>query len=121
MTNNVIIIGRLTRDPVVKITDAGIPVVNFTLAVERDQKNSRGEKVVDFIPVVAWRRTAEVVGEHLTKGSLCSLTGSIQTRTFETSDGIARMMVEVHAEKVHFLSVKKVSKDEDALVEDLLD
>jgi len=104
MTNTVVIIGRLTRDPEIRTTGNGVSVVNFTLAVERDQRSSSGEKMVDFIPVVAWDKTAEAIYRYLSKGSLCSVTGSIQTRTYEVSEDVNRLMVEVYTEKIHFLS-----------------
>lgn len=107
MTNTVIIIGRLTKDPEIRTTGNGVSVVNFTLAVERDQRSSTGEKIVDFIPVVAWNKTAEAVGQYLSKGSLISVTGSIQSRNYEVSDDVTRLMVDVYADKIHFLSGKK--------------
>ena len=68
MLNKAILIGRLTKDPEVKYLQNGTPVASFTLAVDRTFKNKDGQKEADFIPIVAWRKTAELCGKYLTKG-----------------------------------------------------
>ena len=64
MYNRVFIIGNLARDPDVRYTPAGVPVTRFTVAVNR-QKKSGAESEADFIPVVAWKKLAEICGEYL--------------------------------------------------------
>ena len=72
--NKVILIGRLTRDPEMKYTKSGIPVANFTLAVDRYKKDE-----ADFIRIVTWRNLAENCTNYLKKGSQACVEGSLQT------------------------------------------
>ena len=78
--NHVIIIGRLTADPVVKQTANNIAVCSFTVAVDRKFKDQNGNKQTDFISCVAWRGQAEVIGNYFSRGSRIGITGSIQRR-----------------------------------------
>ena len=66
MLNQIVLMGRLTRDPELRRTQSGLPVVSFSLAVERDFGQRDGEKQTDFIDVVAWRSTAEFVSKYFT-------------------------------------------------------
>ena len=68
-------VGRLTRDPDVKYLQSGTAVANFTLAVDRTFKNKDGEREADFIPIVAWRKTAELCEKYLAKGSQVAVSG----------------------------------------------
>ncbi len=105
--NKVTLIGRLTRDPEMNKTASGIDVCNFTLAINRTYKDAKGSELTDFIPVVVWRNAAVNCGKYLTKGSLCAVAGSIQTRTYEKEDE-KRYITEVIADIVQFLpSAKK--------------
>ena len=89
MLNRIILMGRLTRDPELRHTQAGTPVASFSLAVDRDFKDkATGEKGTDFIDIVAWRQTAEFVSRFFTKGrmawwrAVCSSgTGRTETAT----------------------------------------
>lgn len=105
MLNKAILMGRLTRDPELRYTDAQIPVVNFTLAVERDYKQGE-ERQADFIPITAWRGTAEFISRNFTKGQLVAVTGKIQVRSYEKS-GEKRMAVNVIADEVYFAEPKR--------------
>lgn len=106
--NKIILIGRLTRDPEMKIIeDSGRVFCKFTLAVERKYKSSNGERGVDFIPIVFWGKKAEVIGEYLTKGKLLSVSGRLQTGNYEASDGSKRYKAEVIAEDFQFIDSKK--------------
>ena len=106
MINKSILIGRLTRDPEIKYSSNSTPVAAFTLAVDRSFKNANGEKEVDFIPIVAWRKTAELCGQYLFKGSQAAIVGRIQTRSYDASDGTKRYITEVVADEVQFLNTK---------------
>jgi single-strand DNA-binding protein len=106
MLNRIVVIGRLTRDPELRSTSNGTPVATFTVAVDRNFSNNRGEKETDFIPVVVWRGLAETCGRYLSKGKLCAVDGRMQIRTYETSDGSKRTVAEVVADSVRFLSPK---------------
>lgn len=105
--NKAIIMGRLTRDPDVRTTPAQISVATFTLAVDRKFKNANGEKQADFISVVAWRGTADIVGKYFRKGSKMIVIGSIQTRTYDDKDGKKVYVTEVVADEVEFAESKK--------------
>ena len=69
MLNKAILMGRLTRDPELRYTQSNIPVVTFSIAVDRNYSNNGGDRQTDFIDIVAWRRTAEFVSQWFTKGS----------------------------------------------------
>ncbi len=104
MLNKVILIGRLTRDPELRYTPGnGVPVATFTLAVERPFSNQQGERDADFINVVTWRKLAENCTNYLQKGSLTAVTGRLQIRSFDDSQGIRRKVAEVVADDVRFL------------------
>ncbi len=106
MINRVILIGRLVRDPEVRTVTSGQAMARFALAVDRGVANVRGEREVDFIDIVAWRRLAEQVAEHLRRGRLVGVEGRLQTRRFETAQGKRRKMTEVVADRVRFLDRK---------------
>jgi single-strand DNA-binding protein len=98
--NKIILIGRLTADPELRYTPSGAPVANFTLAVDR--KFSKNDET-DFIPVVAWRRLAEICNEFLHKGKLVAVEGRLQTRSYEDREGQRRKAFEVVADEMQML------------------
>ena len=77
MLNQIIIMGRLTRDPELRRTQSGTAVCSFSVAVDRDFKSQSGEKETDFIDVVAWRQTGEFVSKYFTKGRMIVVSGSL--------------------------------------------
>ena len=85
MINNVVLVGRLTKDPNVQFTQGGngVAFVNFTLAVNRTFTNSKGEREADFISCQIWRKGAENLGKYATKGSLIGFQGQIRTSSYE--------------------------------------
>ena len=85
--NTFIGMGRLTRDPEIKVTQSGTSVATFTLAIDRKFKDKRGERKCDFLNCVAWRNTAEFIGKYAKKGTKIAVTGEIQTRTYDDKDG----------------------------------
>lgn len=103
MLNRVILIGRLTRDPELRYTPSGVPVAHFSLAVDRNFTNQQGERETDFIDIVVWRKLAETISNHLTKGRLVAVQGRLQVRSYETQDGQKRRVSEVVADQVAFL------------------
>lgn len=105
MINCINIMGRLTDTPELKITNSGTNVTTFTVAVERQY--SKGEKQTDFIPVTAWRWTAEFVSKWFSKGQMIAVQGSLQTRKHQDKDGHNRTAFEVVAEQVSFCGDKK--------------
>jgi single-strand DNA-binding protein len=118
MLNRVILIGRLTRDPNLRYTQNGHPVVNFSLAVDRPYTSQDGEKEVDFIDIVAWRKLAEVVANNLDKGRLVAVEGRIQTRMYDDREGNRRKVWEVLADNVRFLDWRKDKQNDQGEYED---
>ena len=103
MLNHITIMGRLTRDPELRHTQAGTAVASFTLAVDRDFKDKQtGEKAVDFIDVVAWKGTGEFVSRYFAKGRMAVVSGRLQMRDWTDKDGNKRRSAEVVAESVYF-------------------
>lgn len=103
MLNRVILIGRLTRDPELRYTPAGVAVTQFTLAVDRPFTSQGGEREADFIPVVTWRQLAETCANYLRKGRLAAVEGRIQVRNYENNEGKRVYVTEVIADNVRFL------------------
>ncbi len=104
MLNQVVLIGRLTRDPELRYTPGnGVPVASFSLAVERPFANQQGERETDFIDIVTWRKLAENCANYLHKGSLAAVTGRLQIRSYEDNQGLRRKVAEVIADDVRFL------------------
>ena len=104
--NNVVLTGRLSRDPEIKQTQSGVSVCNFCIAVDRQYKSGE-EKICDFINCVAWRGTADFVSKWFHKGDGIGVTGSIQTRKWVTEGGENRYATEVLCQQVSFLDGKK--------------
>lgn len=101
MLNNIILMGRLVRDPELRKTSTGKSVTSFTLAVERDFQ-SNGAKETDFIDIVAWNNTADVVAKYFTKGRMAVVRGRLQIRNWEDKEGAKRKAAEVIVESVYF-------------------
>ena len=105
--NTVVLIGRLTRDPELRYVPSGQPVASFTLAVERPFTAERGKGTADFVPIVAWRKSAELISVHLSKGRLVAVEGRLQIRSYEAQDGRRQKAVEVVVNRIQFLDRKK--------------
>ena len=106
MYNKVFLIGNLTRDPELRYTPSGIPVVRFTLAVNRPKAKGAADNQADFINIVAWRKLAEICGNYLVKGKLVFVEGRIQTRSWEDKDGVKRFTTEIVANDMKMLDSK---------------
>lgn len=100
MLNVCVLVGRLTKDPDLRYTQAGKAVASFTLAVDRAFSK---EKETDFIPCVVWGKTAENCAQYIGKGSLVAVDGRLQVRHYEGKDGKRVYVTEVVAENVRFL------------------
>ncbi|HGO8537581.1 single-stranded DNA-binding protein [Streptococcus suis] len=104
MINNVVLVGRLTRDVELRYTPSNQAVATFTLAVNRNFKNqSTGEREADFINCVLWRQQAENLANWTKKGHLVGITGRIQTRSYENQQGQRVYVTEVVAESFQVL------------------
>jgi len=109
MLNKVMLIGYVGADSEMKFTAAGIPVANFSLAVKEVYKNGDGEKKTNtlWIHCVAWRRWAEIVGEHVSKGKFLYVEGRLQLRVYEDREGQKRNVTEVVVTTLRFLGSGK--------------
>lgn len=106
MLNEIILQGRLTADPELKVTTNNKPVTSFKIAVERDF-STNGERETDFINIVAWNGTAEFITKYFTKGKQIVVKGSLRVRKYQTENGENRYSTEVLAEKVYFCGDKE--------------
>jgi len=118
MINRAILVGRLTRDPMLRRTNSGKSVASFTLAVDRrvsrrDANNGgdQSQQQADFISCVAWERTADFMQQYTHKGSLLGIEGRIQTRNYDDPNVPGRKVyvTEVVCDNVQFLEPKGAS------------
>ena len=109
MLNKVLLQARLGNDPELKTSSNGVSVVTLNVAVKRDFKNKNGENETDWLTVVIWRQTAEMVAKYFKKGDPILIEGSIQTRKFTDKNGNNRTAFEIVANNVHFVESKKTS------------
>ena len=103
MINNVVLVGRMTRDAELRYTPSNQAVATFTLAVNRNFKNQNGEREADFINCVIWRQQAENLVNWAKKGTLVGVTGRIQTRNYENQQGQRVYVTEVIADNFQIL------------------
>ena len=104
--NRTILIGRLTKDPELKMTQNQTSFCNFIIAVDRRFKDANGQRQADFIACVAWRQTAAFVAKYSKKGSKIAVVGSIQTRNYEDQNGQKRLVTEVVIDEAEFVESK---------------
>lgn len=107
MLNKVILMGRLTKEPELRHTQADVPVASFTLAVDRGYKKDSDAVNTDFINIVAWRSTAEFVSKWFAKGQLVAVSGRLQARTYKDRDGNNKTTTEVVADEAFFAENKR--------------
>jgi len=112
MLNKAILMGRLTRDPELKYTQNSVAVCTFSIAVDRDYVQQGGQRQTDFINIVAWRKTAEFICKYFAKGRMIVVCGSIQTRTWEGTDGRKNYATEIVADDVYFGEGRRDSGNE---------
>ena len=103
MINNVVLVGRLTRDPELRYTPSNVAVATFSLAVNRNFKNQAGDREADFISCIMWRQQAENFANWCKKGNLVGITGRIQTRSYDNQQGQRVYVTEVVAENFQML------------------
>lgn len=115
MINRVILVGRITKDPEIKYTSTGIATLSFSIAVDRQVRDSNGERQADFINCVAWRNNAEFLSRYVKKGYMISVEGRIQTRTYQsTTDNQTRYVTEVVCDSVSNLQPRDVNSQAQA-------
>lgn len=103
MLNNVVLVGRMTKDPELRYTPSNHAVATFSLAVNRNFKSQNGEREADFINCVIWRQQAENLANWAKKGALIGITGRIQTRNYENQQGQRVFVTEVVADNFQLL------------------
>lgn len=112
MLNNVVLMGRLTKDPDLRQTPQGVSVATFSLAVDRNYSKGE-EKQTDFINIIAWRNTADFVSKYFTKGQLVAVRGRLQTRMWQDQNGQKRYATDVVADEVFFAESKSKTEQTD--------
>ena len=100
--NRVVLMGRLTKDPVLRTTPSGISTVTFSIAVDRNYVKSGEERTADFFDAVAWRTTADFIASYFSKGDMIAIDGQLQTRKYTAKDGTNRHVVEINVDRASF-------------------
>lgn len=120
--NNVTLIGRLTRDPDMRVLESGRAVTRFTVAVDRklsrkkrDELRAANKQTADFISIVVWGKQAETCGKFLAKGRLVSIEGRVETGSFEDKEGVKRFTTDILANRVGFLEWPSEDKEKDVV------
>lgn len=114
MLNQITVMGRLVRDPELRMTTSNTPVANFTIACDRDIRNGNGERETDFLDVVVFGKTAEFVHSYFQKGSVAVVNGRLQIRPWTDNAGNNRRATEIIANSVYFGDSNKKESSGDA-------
>lgn len=109
MINNIVLVGRTTKNIEVKQNKNGTNYVQFTLAVNRPYKDEQGGQQADFIHCVAWNKTAETIAKYVPKGTMIGVEGRLQVRNYENEAGVRQYISEVLVNRFTFLESKKSS------------
>lgn len=115
MTNKVILIGNLTKDPELSETSSGVSYCKFSIAVNRPFANSDGDRETDFFNITTWRGQAETCARYLKKGKKVCIVGSLQNREYTDKNGVKRTATDVIASEIEFLSAR--SEDDESPAE----
>ena len=107
MLNTATLMGRITKDIELRYTQSSNPVASFSIACERDLKDSVGKRPTDFFSIVAWNSTAEFVERYFSKGDSIIVKGRLQNRDWTDRDGNRRTTTELIADAVYFGQSKK--------------
>ena len=110
MLNQVVLVGRIVKNPELRVTDNGKKVTTVTLAVPRSYKNSDGEYDTDFLDCTLWTNIAENTVQYCQTGDMVGVKGHLKTRVLEDDEGNKNKRTEIVAEKVTFLSSKKADE-----------
>ena len=116
MLNQVVLVGRLVKNPELQVTENGKKITTITLAVPRSYKNMNGEYDTDFLECTLWTNVAENTTDYCQSGDMIGVKGRIQSRIIESSDGTRKKKTEIVADRVTFLATgpnnKKQKVDE---------
>ena len=105
MSNRVVMVGRMTRDPELRRTGSGAAVTSFTLALNRNYNSADGQQA-DYISCVVWNKVAENVAQYCSKGSLVGVEGRLRSRTYDNAQGQRVYVTEVVCDSVQFLETR---------------
>ena len=105
MLNTIAIMGRLTHTPELRTTTSGKEICSFDVACERSY-SANGQRETDFLPCVAWGKTAQFVSQYFSKGSMIAVNGSLQTRKYQDKQGNNRTAYEIQVREVSFCGSK---------------
>ena len=105
--NKVLLIGRITKDPEIRVTTTGVSNLSFNLAVDRGYKDAQGVNITDFISCVAWRQQAEFISMYIKKGYLMAVEGQIQTRSYIDQYNQTKYVTEVVLDRVENLQPRE--------------
>ena len=122
--NKVCLIGRLTNKTTFGYTNGNVAYARFTLAVNRNFKNSQGERQADFINFIncmAYRKTAELINQYTDKGDLLGVEGRIQTGSYTAQDGSKRYTTDVVIDTIEFLQTKGTKKEQETVENEQMD
>lgn len=117
--NKTFLIGRLTRNPELRYSSSNMPIVNFTIAIDRAFTNKDGQRETDFIRIVAYNKQAENVKKYVTKGALVAIDGRIQTGSYDDKDGKRVYTTDVVADRVQFLDTKNQSSQQESTTDNV--
>lgn len=112
--NQVVLIGRLTKDPELRYTPTGSPVCQCTIAVDNYNPKTK-EKNADFVPLVIWGKQAENTATYMLKGNQIAINGKIRTRSYDGKDGVKRYITEVLVTNIQFISNNNRSNNQGEL------
>ena len=107
MLNKVILMGRITQNLEVKQTQNGVPVLSFSVAVQRSFAKQGEERQTDFINCVAWRQQAEFISKYFGKGRMICIEGNLRTRSYDDKNGTKHYVTEVFVDSANFTGEPK--------------
>lgn len=108
--NKVELVGRLTKDPEIRLTANQTQFCQFTVAVDRKFKDANGQRQADFINCLAWKNTAVFIQKYFHKGNRIGLVGCIQTRSYDDQNGQKHFVMEVIADEVEFVESQNTTQ-----------
>ena len=120
MLNHVVEHGRLTKDPELRRTQAGVAVVSFSIAVDQDFTDKNGKRGTDFFDCTAWRQTAEHIAKYFVKGQKILIVGSLRNESWKDKDGNERKRNVIQVDRVDFCGSKaeRVTESKPAMAAD---
>lgn len=112
MFQQTLVVGRVGRDAEMRYTPGGIPVTNFSVAVDRRWTDASGQtqEKVTWFRVVCWRKLAEITAQYVKKGQRILVAGDIEASAWTDRDGTPRASLELTADRVRFLGDREADE-----------